>query len=308
MAARPLRVGYVHEHFSSPLLKFAAEDGGKTFALTGCPGGTGQLTAALANDEIDVAIALTDALIAGIAKGAKHYNLVGSYVASSLNWAVIAGRDTEYKSIQDLRGTTIGISRPGSGSQTMAGVMAMQQGWVNESGLPEAFEFKTCQDINGLIAAVNRGECSAFMWEWFTTKPRMDAGEVRFIGSVPTPWPSWLIAGSTDEARAPAGHLRDFLATLTRHITAFQHEKDTDAAATIAFIREHFEDQKEEDIQMWLNTVKYAKDCTAIDGKLVVDTLTTLEKAGVVERPPQGFDVLDFINKNVVRVTPTHSI
>lgn len=55
MAARPLRVGYgmsfqrtrnmlsrlpylVHEHFSSPILTFAAEDQGKTFTLTACPG------------------------------------------------------------------------------------------------------------------------------------------------------------------------------------------------------------------------------------------------------------------------------
>lgn len=54
----------------------------------------------------------------------------------------MTGKDSKYTSIQDLRGTTIGISRPGSGSQTMAGVMAMQQEWVDAQGKPEAFEFK----------------------------------------------------------------------------------------------------------------------------------------------------------------------
>jgi len=36
-------------------------------------------------------------------------------------------------------------------------------------------------DIHGLINSVNNGSTSAFMWEWFTTKPFVDAGEVRFV-------------------------------------------------------------------------------------------------------------------------------
>lgn len=83
-----------------------------------------------ASQKIDVAVALTEALIAGIAKGRTDYKLVGSYVRTSLNWAVITGTDAKadaYQSISDLRGTRIGISRIGSGSQLMASVMALQQ-------------------------------------------------------------------------------------------------------------------------------------------------------------------------------------
>ena len=36
-------------------------------------------------------------------------------------------------------------------------------------------------DIRGLINSVNDGSTSAFMWEWFTTKPYADNGEVRFV-------------------------------------------------------------------------------------------------------------------------------
>ena len=36
-------------------------------------------------------------------------------------------------------------------------------------------------DIRGLIDSVNDGSTSAFMWEWFTTKPFADAGECRFV-------------------------------------------------------------------------------------------------------------------------------
>lgn len=51
-------------------------------------GGTGQIIQAFKNDEIDVGIALTDALIAGIAKGNKDYLLVGQYVTTPLKWYV----------------------------------------------------------------------------------------------------------------------------------------------------------------------------------------------------------------------------
>ena len=113
-------------------------------------GGTGQLIGRLEQDDIDIAMcvqnprrtflhhlitslsALTDPLISGIAKGSTAYKLVGSYVSTPLNWhaalrftsscfprstavyrAVITGKDTKYKSIADLKGTTIGISRYG---------------------------------------------------------------------------------------------------------------------------------------------------------------------------------------------------
>jgi ABC-type nitrate/sulfonate/bicarbonate transport system substrate-binding protein len=47
--------------------------------------------------------------------------------------AVITGAKSEYQSIADLEGTPIGISRLGSGSQTMAYVMALQQGWATDA-------------------------------------------------------------------------------------------------------------------------------------------------------------------------------
>jgi hypothetical protein len=36
-------------------------------------------------------------------------------------------------------------------------------------------------DIRGLLDSVKDGSTSAFMWEWFTTKPFVDAGEARFV-------------------------------------------------------------------------------------------------------------------------------
>ena len=48
-------------------------------------------------------------------------------------------------------------------------------------------------DIRGLISSVNDGSTSAFMWEWFTTKPFRDNGEVRFVSIMKSPVPSFQV-------------------------------------------------------------------------------------------------------------------
>jgi len=292
----PLRVGYVREHFSTPLLQFQDADQDQTFTLVECPSGTGQLIARLTKDEIDVAIALTDPLISGIANGSTAYKLCGSYVSTPLNWAVITGKDTKFQSISDLKGTTIGISRLGSGSQTMAYVMALQQGWPTED-----LKFQINNDIHGLINSVNDGSTSAFMWEWFTTKPWVDRGEARFIGSVPTPWPSWLIAAHPSPDRAPPDALRSFMTGLSGYIRAFDSAANR-AGPNLEVIKAKF-GYPEEDIEAWLKTVAYPQDCLVIPSQVITDTLSVLEKAGVVKAPAGGFEISNFVDTEVVKLT-----
>ncbi|KAJ7261844.1 periplasmic binding protein-like II [Mycena haematopus] len=289
-----LRVGYVREHFSTPLLQFQDVDQNETFSLVECPSGTGQLISRLTKDEIDVAIALTDPLISGIANGSTAYKLCGSYVSTPLNWAVITGTDTEFKDIADLKGTTIGISRLGSGSQTMAYVMALKQGWPTDD-----LKFKINNDIRGLIDSVNDGTTSAFMWEWFTTKPFVDAGEARFIGSVPTPWPSWLIAAHPTRASSEA--LRAFMTSLSGYVRAFNSTSNREGP-NVEVIKAKF-GYPEEDIKAWLKTVAYPEDCLSIPSNVITHTLDVLEEAGVVKAPEGGFDVGNFIAKDIVNLT-----
>jgi len=293
----PLRIGYVREHFSSPLLQFAEADQGTTFALVECPSGTGQLVSRLTNDEIDVAIALTDALISGIAKGSQSYKLVGSYVTSPLNWAVVTGRSSSFQSIADLKDTTMGISRYGSGSQTMAFVMALQQGWS-----PAALNFQVNNDIKGLIDSVNDSSTSAFMWEWFTTKPWLDSGEVRFIGSVPTPWPSWLIAAHPSPERAPKEAVRSFLSSLTGYVTKFDSQESRDST-NVPFIQKTW-GYPEADIKEWMSTVKYTNDCTTIPSTVLSEVLRILSTAGFITSPEGAAeDIYEiFVDTDVARI------
>lgn len=127
-------------------------------------------------------IALTEALITGIVKKTAEYKIVANYVTSPLNWAVIVGKDSKYQKLADLKGEKLGISRIGSGSQVMASYMALQQGWVDESGKVEPIQFEVLGDFKGLRDGVNDGTAAAFMWEHFTSKPFCEYARCRILG------------------------------------------------------------------------------------------------------------------------------
>lgn len=60
--------------------------------------------------------------MAGLANGQTSYKLVGRYISSPLRWAIVTGKNSKYNSVDDLKGTTFGISRQGSGSQVGRGI------------------------------------------------------------------------------------------------------------------------------------------------------------------------------------------
>lgn len=87
MAQTPLRIGYVPEHFSTPL-HFAKSHFGLDAELVAFPSGTGHMVTSIRAGEIDVAVGLTEGWIAGLGKedapGDGGYRLVGTYVQSPL--------------------------------------------------------------------------------------------------------------------------------------------------------------------------------------------------------------------------------
>ena len=68
------------------------------------------------------------------------------------------------------------------------------------------------------------------------------------IGSVLTPWPSWLIAAHPSDKRAPPGAVRAFLSSLSRYARAFDSQEKR-AVSDVEFIKERFGYQ-EEDIKV----------------------------------------------------------
>ena len=82
-----LRIGFVPEHFSTPLY-FAQKYFGLEAELIPFPSGTGHMITSLRAGEIDVGIGLTEGWVAGLGKTEVEsdggYKIVGTYVQTPL--------------------------------------------------------------------------------------------------------------------------------------------------------------------------------------------------------------------------------
>ncbi|HNQ27625.1 MAG TPA: ABC transporter substrate-binding protein, partial [Aquaticitalea sp.] len=147
-------------------------------------GGTGQMTKALRNDDIDIAVILTEGIIKDIVEG-NPARIVQTFVQSPLNWGIHVANNSDYLTIADLKGKRAAISRFGSGSHLMAYINAENNHWDLQNDL----KFEVIQDIEGAVKALSEGTADYFMWELFMTKPLVDQGIFRRVGNLPTPWP-----------------------------------------------------------------------------------------------------------------------
>ncbi|KAI0123929.1 hypothetical protein BJ170DRAFT_66771 [Xylariales sp. AK1849] len=280
--SKPLRLGFVPEHFSTPI-HFAQKHFGLRANLIPFPSGTGHMITALRAGEIDVGIGLTEAWVAGLGKedtpGDGGYRIVGTYVETPLCWAISTGaKRPEIDGISSLKGSKIGISRPGSGSQVMGYVLADQQGWLTNSSPYE--DFIPLQTFAKLRAAVNEGSADFFMWEHFTSKRYYDSEEIRKIGEIYTPWSSWKIVASTssttvkDDAR-----LRDLFSKLDQGVKYFEEHQDE----AVKYISTEL-DYSEEDAREWLRTVRFATETAGVNSKVIEGVIIVLQKAGVLRK------------------------
>ncbi|RFU30719.1 hypothetical protein B7463_g5623, partial [Scytalidium lignicola] len=276
----PLRVGFVPEHFSTPL-HFAKKYFGLTAELIPYPSGTGHMITSLRSGEIDVGIGLTEGWVAGLGKedleGDGGYKIVGTYVETPLCWAVSTGAKRDINSIADLKKGKIGVSRIGSGSYVMGFVLADQQGWLEPGSKP--FEFVPVQTFERLRKAVNDGEADFFMWEHFTSKRYYDNGEIKRIGEIYTPWRSWLITASTK--LVPGGNPDKRLAQLFKKIDQGVQYFGKHQEEAVEYISTEL-DYSKEDATEWLKTVRFSTNVEGVDISVVQETVDVLKKAGVL--------------------------
>lgn len=173
----------------------------------------------------------------------------------------------------------------------MASVLSLNEGWSQE----DQPKFKVEGQFKPLRDSVNNGDTSVFLWEWFTTKPYVDSGEVRFIGSVYTPWPCWSIAASPN---ANNKEVSAFLEALQPYVRKFDSEESR-AGPAVEFVSKTF-GQQPEDVKEWLKSVKWEHNLDEVSEGVLKTTLETLEKAGVVK--DAKYDIKDFVNTDVAKV------
>ena len=270
------------EHFSTPL-HFAQKHFGLNADITPFPTGTGAMTASLKDNSIDVAIGLTEGFVADLGKTAAKqespvYKLVGTYVNSPLCWAVSVGNKSSINDISGLKDKRVGVSRIGSGSYVMSYVLADEQGWLSSSKSP--FEVVPLGDFAALRKGVNEGDqADFFMWEHFTTKKYYDNGELKRIGEIYTPWPSWMIA-----ARDATDKRLETMAEKINNGVVWFKEKRGDSVEHITNTMEY----SKADAEAWLETVSFNDNVRGVDPTVVDKTIQILRKAGVLDDKSGG--------------------
>lgn len=282
-----LKVAYIPEHFSTPL--FLAQQqgfyGDLKIEFVPVIEGSGRLIKLLNGKEVDIAIGLTEAFISDIAKGNETYKLIASYVKSPLCWAVSTGFNrSDINSLSDLQSKDIGVSRIGSGSYIMSFVLGLQQKFVE----PFFHQFKVVSNFQNLRDSVNQKftpedglkNSDAFMWEHFTSKKYYDNKEIKKIGEIYTPWPSWVINCNSQVLASEKTKVDQFLTGVRQGIKYFwdnQDESTTHIANNL--------DYSKEDANEWIKTVEFNQLVgeSSLDWeRIVVNTAEVLKKAGVL--------------------------
>lgn len=245
-----LHVGGVPEHFNAPW-HWSLEQGlfqaeGLDLHFQEYPTGTGAMCQDLRSGKLDVAVVLTEGIVADILKEGGT-RIIAAYVDSPLVWGIHTAQSSPVSAPTDLRGQCVAISRFGSGSHLMSLLFARDQGWK-----PGELQFAVAGDIDGLQQAV-QGKAAAFLWEKFTTKPRVDAGYLRRIGEYPTPWPCFMIAAREQVIQEQPEALQRMLKALQTGCQRFSSQPDQ-AMAYIAR-RYHLQPQ---DVQAWWQGVRWS--------------------------------------------------
>ncbi|KAJ4293320.1 hypothetical protein N0V90_008602 [Kalmusia sp. IMI 367209] len=294
----PLRIGFVPEHFSTPL-EFAKKHYGLDARLLPFPSGTGHMVTALQADEIDVGVGLTEGWVAALGKAQEArqdagFRLVGTYVETPLCWAISTGSQrNELKGVNDLKGKKVGVSRIGSGSYVMSFVLADQQGWLDAQSSGPPFPIEPLNTFANLRDGVNNGTADFFMWEHFTSKRYYDNGEIKRIGEIYTPWSSWKIVAKNDllnptnwSQETQASHpplkeeLDDALQKINKGVKHFEENQEE----AVEYISTKL-DYSEEDAREWLKTVRFSHDVRGVGESVVQKTMRILQKAGVLGEP-----------------------
>jgi len=245
-----IRLGGVPEHFNLPI-HLAKEKGifssrGVELEWTDFGEGTGQMTKALRDDEVDACILLTEGMIKDIIKG-NPSKIISEYVTTPLTWGIHTGVNNSLVNYRDIFDKQYAISRFGSGSHLMAIVDADSKGHRLEKE-----QFTIIKDINGALPSLDNLDTDVFYWDKYATKPYVDSGQLRRIGEYNTPWPCFVIAATDKILKEHPDTIVRMLRTIHDECDHFMHNEHI-----ISEVSKRY-NQKIKDVERWYNSTEWA--------------------------------------------------
>lgn len=247
-----IKIGGVTEHFNLPW-NLAVEQ--NKFAEHGInlqweffPGGTGVMTAALKNGELDLAILLTEGFISAASDGLQA-KIVKEYITSPLGWGIFTGAKSQFYSIYSRLPKKYAVSKFGSGSHLMAMIHAEQRG---EKIKPE--DLIEVRSMDGAAESLSKNESQIFYWEKYTTKPFVENGVMRMIGEFSAPWSGFLIVASDIALTKKEKYIQQVLSIINDTSAAF-----TQSSNSVNVLMERF-NMSQEDATAWLQATVWSSD------------------------------------------------
>ncbi|MDY8136310.1 substrate-binding domain-containing protein [Aquimarina sp. 2201CG5-10] len=275
-----IKIGGVPEHFNLPW-HLAIENGnflekGIQLDWIDYPGGTGAMSEALENKDIDIAILLTEGIVKEIIEG-NTTRIVQTYIGTPLIWGIHVGAKSKYTDLSELKNTKAAISRYGSGSHLMAYINAQYQNWDTTD-----LQFEVVKNLEGAIKVLTHEEADYFMWEHFTTKPLVDEGTFRRVADCPTPWPCFVVAVREDVLRTNKNQIQSILEVINTITSDFKEIPDIDKTLANRY------DQRLEDIQKWLTITEWSQ--SQIDDNILQEVQDQLFKLDIIDKkiPPKN--------------------
>jgi ABC-type nitrate/sulfonate/bicarbonate transport system substrate-binding protein len=281
---KKVRVGGVPEHFNLAW-HLANENGlfsneGIAIEWHDVPGGTGAMCQALRAGELDLAITLTEGIIADILQG-NPSKIIQFYVNSPLRWGIYTGINSDIKHLDDIQGAKYAISRFGSGSHLMSFVNARNLG----ISINASTDFLVVGNMDGARKALAANEAQVFMWEKYMTKPLVDSGEFRFLGECRTPWPCFAVVATNQFIKNEPELIATVLDIINKSCYALKF-KEEEATSMVAWRYQ----LKLADAKQWFSELEYAYS-EEIDEIQLLSILNDLKSLGIINRLPAAEEI-----------------
>ncbi|MDH7912360.1 substrate-binding domain-containing protein [Winogradskyella sp. SYSU M77433] len=244
-------------------------------------GGTGEMCKGLRNGDIDIAVILTEGIIADIIDG-NPSKIVQTFVESPLIWGIHVANNSKFNTIDDIKGTRAAISRYGSGSHLMAYVNAKNNDWDLEKDL----KFEVIKNLDGAVKGLTEEDADYFMWEKFTTKPLVDDGTFRRIGNCPSPWPCFVIAVRQEFIDNSEDDLKVILDIINNTTADFKSIPSIDKTIANRY------EQEIEDVKEWLSLTEWSQ--TVIDKKTIKNIQNQLFDLNII---PEKIGYSDLVHE-----------
>lgn len=243
-----LTIGGVPEHFNYmwhlPSSREVMRSYGFAYEWVDFPGGTGAMTKALEDNELDLAIMLTEGAIAASAAG-KPLKILFPFVMSPLLWGVFTSANRKKQLPANFKDSIFAISRFNSGSHLMAKFLAQRQ-------LSELTDdnFIVSNDLSGARLKILNEEADFFLWEKYMTRPLVYAGEFKMVDEVAAPWPSFVFVVNENNTKFDVSAWKDAVYDITTDYLDEHKEQVIDGISNAYQLTI-------EDVSNWLDEVKY---------------------------------------------------